>query len=383
MKKGFKRSMLIVVAVVAMFVSNAFVLTGCVGDYDFTVGINQLLQHPALDQSRIGFMTRLDELMAAEGKTVRYIYQNALAERTNAQTISNTFVAQRVDMIFALGTASAQTARDAAMDDRIPVVYGAITAPEAPGTGLSGHSHVTGTSDRLDMKSQVELIKELLGGEVNSIAYIFTAAEDNSRLQGELLETAANELGVSVNIRSINAIGELEAVMTAIRNGNYEAIYIGTDNLLAGNMALVAALNADGPRLPIVTGAAQMAEQGGVAAMGVNYTDVGIYAAEMAFEILFNDVVPGTIPPMYFDEDLELLDLLINKRVAADIGFTIPQALIDRADRIIPVEETPEGCGSMVFSNGGIVIFVVLFGALSLVIFMTLKRKNIIRKQLS
>jgi len=334
--RSLKSSMLVIIAVVMMFAVSAFTLTGC-SRADYTVGINQFLEHPALDQSRIGFMERLDELMAGVGKTVRYVEQNASADRTTATTISNTFIAQRVDLIFALGTPSAQTARDAAMDSKTPVVYGAITAPEASTTGLTGHDHVTGTSDRLNMTSQVELIKELLGGTVSNIAYIYTASEDNSVGQGIALETAAAAMGVAVDRRSITEIGDLQAVMTVINNSDAQAIYIGTDNLIAGNMQLLANINQDGARLPIVTGAATMAAQGGVAAQGVNYTDIGRYAANKAFKILHEGVVPGTIPPMYFDEDPTLLDLLVNRKIAADIGFTIPQAMIDRASTIIPV----------------------------------------------
>ena len=298
-----------------------------------TIGINQFLQHPMLDAARIGFTERLDELMTEAGRTASYNYQNASANSATATVISNNFINNNVDIIFALTTPSAQSARNAAAESGTPIVYGAVTAPEAPTTGLTGHDHVAGVSDRIEMESVIELIKQLLGGSVNHITYIYTASEDNPRIQGEQLTTAANALGITVTMRSINNFADLPSVMVAISNSDAEAIYIGTDNLLASNMTQVANLNRNGPRLPIITGAATMVADGGVASLAVNYTNIGIQAAEIAFRILVGGETPGDIPPFYFEYDT--LDIHVNTSVAADIGFTIPQALIDRATTVI------------------------------------------------
>jgi len=338
--RSLKTSLLVIVATVMMFTTSTFVMTGC-ARYDFTIGINQFLHHAALNQSREAFEEELTKLMNEAGKTVGFNVSNANRDNATATTISNNFIAQRVDLIFALGTASAQTARDAAKDTLTPVVYGAISNPTT--AGLIGQDHVTGTSDRLDMKAQIELIRELVGGTVSTIAYIYTASEPNSVDTRNALVTAAaaitadttNDYNITILTRPITDIADLPSVMTAIASSDAQAIFIGTDNTIAGNMEQLASLNRDGAKLPIVTGASQMAQEGGVASQGVNYTDIGIEAARMAFKILVDGIKPGDIPPMYFDENPEKMVLLLNRKVATDIGFTIPQAMIDRATTVI------------------------------------------------
>jgi len=343
MKKGFKRSMLIVVAVVAMFVSNAFVLTGCAAA-DFRIGINQFMPHPSLDEARIGFTTKLTELLGEVGKTVRFDYRNAGGDDSTNASINTTFANRNVCMIFALATPSATNARDAARARNIPVVYGAITAPEDPETALYGvgAEHVTGVSDLLDMYVQLEFIQRLLGDEpLTHVAYLYTSGERNSLIQGNhLVAAAARRGGVGITRFQIPDISALPLRITEITgNSAIQAIFIGTDNLLAANMMQVANLNRLATRsLPVITGATSMAEEGGVASLGVNYTDVGREAAKIAFRILIDGETPGDIRPVYFDA--ELLDLLINKSIAYDIGFTIPQAIIDEATAtgtVIPI----------------------------------------------
>ena len=330
--KGFKGKMIIVIAMFAMIASSAFVFTGCGGNYDFRIGINQFLQHPSLDQTREGFVERLTELMAEEGKTVRFDNRNANGDGGTNANINRTFASRRVDLIFAIATPSAVNARDAASPRGIPVVYGAVTAPETH--GLSGHSHVAGVSDRLDMNVQIGFIREVLGGEVTNIVFLYSSGEQNSRDQRDQMVVAAQAVGITVTPRSINVPADLNAIMTVIANSNAQAIYIGTDNQLAANMMQVANLNERSANsLPIITGAKSMAEDGGVASLGVDYTDVGIEAAEIAFRILIGGETPGDIEPFYFDSDT--LAILVNKSIATAINFTIPQAVIDRAYIVI------------------------------------------------
>lgn len=334
MKTKILRMVSITCAIIVASVGG-LVLTGCNGQTaDYTIGINQYLPHPALDLVREGFKERLNELMAEAGKTVAYDHQNAGTDSSTAATINNNFIAKNVDLIFAIATASAQSAKTAAEPMKTPVVYGAITDPVS--AGLTGAEHVTGASDALEMSVQIDLVKELLGGEINGkIAYIYTSNEDNTRIQGELLTEAATEKGIDVAVYSINALSDLQTVFTSIAGDTtIKAIYIGTDNLLAENMQQVANLNKASSRsLPIVCADTSMASTGGVAAFGMNYTSVGQASAEQAFEILINGKRPIDVPVHY--QTAETLELLINKTLADELNITVPQGLLDKAKTII------------------------------------------------
>lgn len=82
-----------------------------------------------------------------------------------ASQIADRFVADQMDLICAIATPSAQTAFNAAMDTEIPVIYTAVTDPETAelaGKDKKPAGEVTGTSDRLPIKDQLEMIRQIL-----------------------------------------------------------------------------------------------------------------------------------------------------------------------------------------------------------------------------
>ncbi|HAS91194.1 MAG TPA: BMP family ABC transporter substrate-binding protein, partial [Clostridiales bacterium] len=86
----------------------SLIITGCSANTEankpaggkFTIGIAQLVQHPALDASRQGFIDEMEKL----GVEVEFIDQNAQADINNAQMIAEKFVKDDVDLIFSIAT---------------------------------------------------------------------------------------------------------------------------------------------------------------------------------------------------------------------------------------------------------------------------------------
>lgn len=69
-------------------------------DKKYTIGITQYVQHDALDSARKGFVDGLSEEGYKEGENIVFDYENAQGDISIAQTISNQFVSNKVDMIF-------------------------------------------------------------------------------------------------------------------------------------------------------------------------------------------------------------------------------------------------------------------------------------------
>ena len=88
----------------------------------YTVGICQLVQHPALDAATEGFKAALTEAL---GDAVTFNEQNASGESTNCATIINGFVSSNVDLILANATSPLQAAVSAT--STIPVLGTSIT----------------------------------------------------------------------------------------------------------------------------------------------------------------------------------------------------------------------------------------------------------------
>lgn len=146
----------------------ATLLTGCSGggkssgssDEVKKIGITQLVEHPALDQAREGFIEGLKENGFVEGENLEVDFQNAQNDNPTSQTIASNFANDKKDLIFAVSTPSAQAALNATQD--IPIVFTAVT--DAVEAGLvksneSSENNVTGTSDAIPVDKSLELIK--------------------------------------------------------------------------------------------------------------------------------------------------------------------------------------------------------------------------------
>ena len=85
-------------------------------------------------------------------------------------------------MICAIATVSATSAYNAAMKTDIPVIYTAITDPVAAGLASEDGTpvgNVTGTSDKLPVEAQLQMIREILP-DAKTIGILYTTSEVNS-----------------------------------------------------------------------------------------------------------------------------------------------------------------------------------------------------------
>ena len=92
-------------------------------DTVYKIGISQLTEHPALDDARRGFEDGLKEL----GVNVEIDYKNAQGDIANTVSIAQKFVSDGVDLIFAIATPAAQSAKQASSE--IPIIFSAVTDP--------------------------------------------------------------------------------------------------------------------------------------------------------------------------------------------------------------------------------------------------------------
>ena len=151
-------------------------------DGSYTIGINQFAVHGSLDNCREGFIRRSRrERIRGRQKSYR-IRRNAQADPGLAAQISTNFAGQKVDLICAIATPSAQSAYSVGRKNDIPVIYTAVTDPvaaelaNADGTPVG---EVTGTSDKLPVEQQLEMIRAILP-DAKKIGIMYTTSEVNS-----------------------------------------------------------------------------------------------------------------------------------------------------------------------------------------------------------
>ena len=307
-----------------------FVFAGCnesanTDDNTTSIGVIQLAEHPALNQSYEGFMQALKDA----GVDAQVEMKNAQGDPSNCETIVTKFVNDQVDLILAIATNAAQAAANAT--ETIPVVLTAVTDPEFSGLVDSnehpGHN-VTGTSDLTPVEAQIDLLKEILP-DAQNVAILFNGAEDNSIFQADMAEKAINAKGMKAEKVSVSELNQIQSIVESLV-GKVDAIYIPTDNLLAEGMATVTMITNEN-KIPVIVGEEGQVVNGGLATYGLSYFNLGYKAGEMAVEIL-NGANPAEMAIGYLPaEDCELI---INMATAKELGLTIPDTVLNRAKKI-------------------------------------------------
>lgn len=292
------------------------------------VGITQIVEHPALDASRQGFIDRLAELGYAEGVDIVYDIQSAQGDFGTALTIAQKFAADRVDLVLAIATPTAQAAAQSIRD--IPILITAVTDPVAaelvdsiarPGT------NVTGTSDLTPVRAQLELLKVLVPS-AQRVGVIYNAGEVNSVVQVDLAREAAAELGLQVvEATAANSSEVMQAAQSLV--GRVDAMYVPTDNTVVSAIESVV-LVAERARLPLIAGEDLSVEQGALATVGLDYYLLGRQTGDIAHRVLQGEN-PAEIAIEYQDE----MSIVVNVGAAERMGVSIPADLLAEAARVI------------------------------------------------
>ncbi|NLZ79103.1 MAG: ABC transporter substrate-binding protein [Gammaproteobacteria bacterium] len=293
-----------------------------------SVAVTAIVEHPALDSARDGVLEALNAAGYTEGKNLKWQYQSAQGNTGTAAQIARKFIGDQADAIVTIGTPSAQAA--AAGTKRIPIVFTAVTDPVqgqlTPSWEASG-TNVTGVSDVLELGKQMELVKQIVPnakrigmvfnpGEANSVAVVAALKDILPNYDLTLVEAAAP--------RSVD-------VGTAARSlvGKVDVIYTNTDNNVVSAYEALVKVGND-MKIPLIASDTDSVKRGAIAALGVNYHDLGLQTGRIVVRILEGEK-PGDIKP----QTSEKIQLFVNPAAAEKQGVTLSQELLDSAAEII------------------------------------------------
>ncbi len=310
----------------------AISMVGCTSNEDdgkTKVGIIQYAEHPALDQSRKGFIDALNEAGFTEENTV-FDYKNASNDVSNCDSIADKLVNDKNDLIYAIATPAAQSVANKTKD--IPIVLSAVTDPQDSQLVNSNEepgNNVTGASDLTPMKEQLSLINNLVP-DAKKIAILYCSSEDNSIFQADLAKKYAKELGLETIDATVSDSNMIQQVTESLI-GKVDAIYVPTDNLLAEGMSTVTQV-ANENDLPCIVGESSMVKNGGLGTYGIDYYKLGQLAGKQAVQILKGEADPSSMPIEYLPS--EECALTLNKTAADQLGITLPKELVEKAEVI-------------------------------------------------
>ena len=291
------------------------------------IGVVQLVQHDALDASNKGFVDGLKEKGYEDGKNIKIEQQNAQGEQANAQTICKQFVDAKKDLIFAIATPAAQAAYNSTKD--IPIIFTAVTDPvkaEVAKDWKSSGTNVTGTSDKVPVDKQIELLKKLVPN-AKTVGVIYSTSETNSVIQVEELKAAAAKQGLAVKEIGVTTVNEINQNLSSAL-GEIDVLYTPTDNTVASGYALVGKLCLE-KNIPIIGAEEAVVTKGGLASIGIDYYKLGKEAGYKAAEVL-----AGKKPSEVEITTLSEMSFTINTDVAKKLNITIPSDIDANAKKV-------------------------------------------------
>ncbi|HLS36199.1 MAG TPA: ABC transporter substrate-binding protein [Bacillota bacterium] len=281
-------------------------------DAEYVIGATQIVEHPSLDEAYKGFQDAIEEAEL----NVSYDFQNAQEDINNVTTISQNFVADDVDLIFANSTPSATGALNET--NEIPIVFTSVTDPvdaglveamDEPGENITGVIDLH--PDSID--KTVEFIDDYFPNSV--VGVIYNAGEPNSVVQIETVKEAIEGTSLSIEERTVANSSEVQQAATSLVE-DVDVFYIVTDNTVVSVIETVVGI-AEDHEVPLFVGEPDSLEAGGFATYGFDYYTIGYRSGEMAVEILTSEKKPSEINVEYPNQ----LDLMINKEAAEAQGI--------------------------------------------------------------
>ncbi|TEA77673.1 ABC transporter substrate-binding protein [Allopusillimonas ginsengisoli] len=293
-----------------------------------SVAVTSIVEHPALDAIKDGVKEVLDEAGYAKQGDFKWQFQTAQGNTAIAAQIARKFVGDNPDVIVAIATPSAQAVVSATKT--IPVVYSGVTDPVAaqlvPSMNASG-TNVTGVSDSLALEKQIDLIKQV-SPQAKRVGIVYNPGEANSAVVvkqlRELLPKADMSLVEATAARTVDVGAAARSLV-----GKVDVIYTNTDNNVVSAYESLVKVGNDA-KIPLIASDTDSVKRGAIAALGVNYHDLGLQTGKIVVRILKGEK-PGDIA----SETSDKLELYVNLAAAKKQGVTLSDEFIKSATQVI------------------------------------------------
>ena len=316
---------LISVMLTALMIVSLFAGCGAKADDGVIhIAIIQQLDHSSLDEIRLAAQAEIDRIAAEKGVKVEYKHFNGQNDTSVLAQIGTQVVSDGYDLILPIATLAAQYAVTAAEGKNIPIVYAAVSDPET--AGLTGMSTVTGVSDALNTPFIMDMMFAA-DPDIQTVGLLYSLSEPNSEKPIKEAKAYLDAKGISYIEKTGNTADEVITAATALV-GRCEAVFTPTDNAIMNVAPAVAEILANAG-IAHYTGADSFVQAGSFTTCGVNYTELGTYAAAMVMDIALGGAVPN----------FHVMDggiITVNTDTAAALGLDY-SIFSTMANTIIPV----------------------------------------------
>ena len=316
-----------ILCVVVLCMSMVFSMESFAKNY--TVSVNQFVEHPALDAVLQG----IKDYLKHNNVAVDFKVHNAQANMGTANQIAQQMIGEKPDMLVAIATPSAQACaqalKKAPSSMKRPFLFTAVTDPVAAGLvadldrpgGL-----ISGVSDLLPVNKHLDMVFTYKPG-ISTLGVMYNAGEANSKATVETIKELCAEMGIKVVDATASKTAEVYQAAKSLV-GRVDAVFIPTDNTIVSALESVIKVGVQN-KLPIFAADVDSVKRGAVAAMGFDYYKHG-YQTGAKVEKVLGGAKPAEIPVEFQKE----LQLQINAKYSRLMGLEPPQELLDKATKV-------------------------------------------------
>ena len=294
----------------------------------YKVAIIKQLDHASLDEIANAVAAELDKIAADNNVTIEYDITSGQNDQTILKQLSDQAIADQVDAIIPIATTAAQISALSAEDTKTPVVYAAVSDPEA--ASLTGIDYVTGTSDALNTSFIMDMMFAQ-NPDVAKVGLLYSLSEPNSTKPIAEAKEYLDGKGIAYKEYTANSVDEVIAAAGTLIADGVDAVFPPTDNkIMEAELAIAPELAEAG--IPHYTGADSFVRNGAFTTCGVNYTDLGTQTADLAYQVA-SEGMDGM-------EDYYLVEggiITVNTETAAILGIDY-SAFSSMANTVVEVK---------------------------------------------
>jgi putative tryptophan/tyrosine transport system substrate-binding protein len=279
-----------------------------------------------------GFRQGLQDLGYVEGKNIRVEYRYVERGLDRVPGIVAELVQRKVDVLVATSTAGIRAAKQATKMIPIvmvgtvdPVVAGFVESLARPGGNITGVARLT----RELSGKRLELLKEAVP-KLSRIGVLWDGGGPGPAIAAKEYEAAARSL--KVEFQSLEVRGpepDLDAAFHAAVKGRANALVVVRNRTVDRGLKRIVDLTIKNG-LPSVWEGSEFVEAGGL--MSYTSDDPANHRRAATY---VDKILRGAKPADLPVEQPTKFELVINLKTAKQIGVTIPQSVLFRADRVI------------------------------------------------
>ena len=278
-----------------------------------------------------GMRDGLKELGYEDGKQIRLEIRDTKGDVNAVKEAAQTFERDKVNLIYVVTTLAAVAVKESTSDTPIvfavagdPISNGLIQSFAKPGGRLTGVCYLT-----VDLTpKRLEILNEILP-KLRKVVAFYNPKNPISTEAAKLGRDAAQRMKIQFIERPVTSVDELRSVLQKLKPGETDAYFYVSDAMIMNNAQTIIHTTLE-KKLPTMFTEQSLVAAGGLASYGQNFHEVGRISAKYVQKVL-----TGTRPQELPVEQPREYELVINLKTAKQIGVTIPQSVVYRADKVI------------------------------------------------